>query len=264
MVLRDLSSYVVGLLAGEYPQDEVEILQSASRHKRAPAVTSKHEVDRLRQEMEGLRLRASTAETRVAELEGEVERLRSTREAGLTRGGSLRVEEVGSQATGDTSSQPAPRESAEEAIKRLRGKRDHLRHKVASLPPLSQEQADAYTGAAQRLMATTQDHITELNLWRAQYTGSAAAVITDLRQTVERYREVVGEVGPKPRGSPPREREKEHIPKATAVPGGTQHGEEDTRQGGGHPRGHGTPAVPSQKTSAAPPKDEAASRLAED
>ena len=105
-------------------------------------------------------------------------------------------------------------------------------------------------------MATTQDHITELNLWRAQYTGSAAAVITDLRQTVERYREVVGEVGPKPQGSPPREREREHIPKATAVPEGTQQGEEDTRQGGGHPRGHGTPAVPRQETSASPPKDE--------
>ena len=83
LVLRDLSSYVVGLLAGEYPQDEVEILQSASRHKRAPAVTSKQEVDRLRQEMEGLRLRASTAETRVAELEKEVEQLRSMRGGGI-------------------------------------------------------------------------------------------------------------------------------------------------------------------------------------
>ena len=46
------------------------------------------------------------------------------------------------------------------------------------------------------------------------------------------------------------------MPKATAIPEGTQQEEEGTRQGGGHPRNHGTPAVPRQKTSASPPKDE--------
>mgnify|MGYP006188127893 CR=1 FL=1 len=210
LVLRDLSAYVVRLLAGDYPLDEMEILKAASRKKRATAVAPQAEVDHLREEVETLRKEAetplasrlATAEARVAELERENQLLRTARGSGLTRGGSTRGEEAANQATGETSGQPAQGETNEETIRRLRGERDQLRQIVASLPPLSQDQAEVYTAAVPPLMATTHDHLTELNLWRTQYTGSAATVIADLKQTVEKYREVVGEVMPRrPRGS---------------------------------------------------------------